>query len=302
MNDWLAMEYDEILNEAIMSETPILVVEGIDDVSVYEGFTDSLEKEIEVIAVQNLKDMNEGSRGVIDFIKALYDIQYDGEIEKYILGIIDRDARFYRGELIHLPALLILKWYSMESHFATKEAVKCVMENCTRTRGKLISDDLVSGIYNRILNSLMDLYYISLESMKNACERNYNGAVSFSMSVPQMRGTDKFNEVLNKQYELDEFAKERNINKNFDGLLAICKGKWLVGEFSRLLIKEIKQLNNHCSSGVIQQCQFCHNGRYDLCLYGFSVSYNESQICNIIKNNEGYTQFSYMREAINMMV
>ena len=44
MNDWLSMEYDEILNEAIMSETPMLVVEGVDDISIYEGICQQLDK------------------------------------------------------------------------------------------------------------------------------------------------------------------------------------------------------------------------------------------------------------------
>lgn len=62
MNDWLSMEYDELLNEAIMSETPIVVVEGVDDVPVYENLCFSIDGNHEVIAIQNLNVNMKGAR------------------------------------------------------------------------------------------------------------------------------------------------------------------------------------------------------------------------------------------------
>ncbi|MEH8173571.1 hypothetical protein [Aeromonas veronii] len=67
----LVLEADEILNEAIISGTPILIVEGIDDIQVYEDISDHAGKQVEVYAVENIGNLSEGCRGVIDCIRTV---------------------------------------------------------------------------------------------------------------------------------------------------------------------------------------------------------------------------------------
>lgn len=199
MNEWLTMEFDELLNEAIMSETPMLVVEGIDDISVYEGICSQTGKSVEVVAVQNLKNMSEGNRGVVEFINELYELDFGGNIEDYVLGVIDRDSRFYRGELLEVPALFILKWYSMESHFVTKESIRIIIKQCTRTQEKLITEELIENIYTRAVNNLMSLFYLSLECLKKACVTGYSSVASYKMNIPHLRNLGAFEDVENKK-------------------------------------------------------------------------------------------------------
>lgn len=85
-------------------------------------------------------------------------------------------------------------------------------------------------------------------------------------------------------------------------MLDICKGKWLLNEFIKILIQEIKNLKVKCELGEIDKCQFCHTGRNELCLYGFEGVYNESQISNVIKKNEGFTEFVYLKNRIANMI
>lgn len=302
MNDWLTMEYDELLNEAIMSETPMLVVEGVDDISIYEGICHQLEKYCEVVAVQNLKDMSEGNRGVIDFIKALLELNYEGDLDKYILGVIDRDSRYYRGEIVNVPAIFMLKWYSMESHFITRQAIRCVAEQCTRIQPKLLTDELVEMLYGKLMDTIMLLYYMSLECLKKACVKDYESLASYKMNVQHLKNIGAFELLAERKDSLDEFASQVGVSNDLNGLLNICKGKWLIGEFSKFLICEIKILKEKCFRNEIEKCQFCHSGNNELCLYGFEGVYNEPQIANIIKKNEGYTQFGYLRERIANMV
>lgn len=302
MNDWLTMEFDEILNEAIMSETPMLVVEGVDDISIYEGICSQVEKYFEVVAVQNLKDMSEGNRGVLEFINALQDLNYEGDLGQYILGVIDRDARYYRGEIVNNSAIFMLKWYSMESHFITQAAIKSVIEQCTRIQPKLLTDELIGMIYERLSVNLMTLYYLSLECLKKACVKEYDSLASYRMNVQHLRNIGIFESIVDRKEKLDEFAQQTGISNDMSGLLNICKGKWLIGEFCKLLINEIKNLKLKCLHDEINQCQFCYSGNNELCLYDFEGSYNESQVASIIKKNEGYTQFGYFKERIANMV
>ncbi|NCH59905.1 DUF4435 domain-containing protein [Cronobacter dublinensis] len=302
MNDWLTMEYDEILNEAIMSETPILVVEGVDDISIYEGICQQLDKYFEVVAVQNFKDMSEGNRGVIDFIKALLELEYEGDLGHYILGIIDRDARYYRDEIVNNSAIFVLKWYSMESHFITRQAIKCVIEQCTRIQPKLLTSELIEMLYEKLAEALMSLYYMSLECLKKACVKDYESLASYKMSVQHLKNIGAFESIVEREKELDEFAIHVGVSNNMAGLLNVCKGKWLIGEFCRILISEIKGLKTKCLHDEVDKCQFCYSGNDELCLYGFEGSYNESQIASLIKKNEGYTQFGYLKERIANMI
>lgn len=302
MNDWLTMEYDEILNEAIMSETPMIVVEGVDDISIYEGVCHQLDKYCEVVAVQNLKGMSEGNRGVIDFIKSLLELNYEGELDKYILGVIDRDARYYRGEVVDVPAILMLKWYSMESHFITRQAIRCVAEQCTRMQPKLLTHELIEVLYEKLIEHIMPLYYMSLECLKKACVRDYDSVASYKMNVQHLKNIGAFEVIVERKDSLDEFASQIGVTNDLEGLLNICKGKWLIGELSKFMICEIKNLKAKCLRNEIEKCQFCHSGNNELCLYEFENAYNEPQIANIIKRNEGYTQFGYLRERIANMV
>ncbi|MEI8706271.1 hypothetical protein [Pseudoalteromonas sp. B62] len=56
----LDLECDELLNEAIMSKTPIVLVEGVADIPVYEQLSEVNELKSEVYAIENIKGYAEG--------------------------------------------------------------------------------------------------------------------------------------------------------------------------------------------------------------------------------------------------
>ncbi|RKT91118.1 UNVERIFIED_ORG: hypothetical protein C7432_3621 [Pantoea allii] len=302
MNDWLTMEYDELLNEAIMSKTPILVVEGVDDVPLYENLCFSLGGNHEVIAIQNLKGKHGGSKSVVNFIEEVNMLGFSGELEKYIIGVIDRDARFYRGELNALPGLFVLKWYSMESHFITHDAIKVVLGQCTGLSRKLITDELINNIYDEIMELIMPIYFVGLESLRNACENEYASLASYSMSIDHLKNTGAFDKILTKKQELDEFASSKSIDSSVNGLFEVCKGKWLLNEFSSILIKKIKSLKFRCGAKEIECCQFCHIEASSLCSYKFESNYDTAQIRSIIKRHEGFTMFDYLKQRLSHMI
>ena len=212
----IVLEADELLNEAIMSGTGIIIVEGIDDVPFYEKLFSDTTNEIEVYAAENVlfdKDgvttsCGEGCDGVLRCLE-LADIDSESiDIEKYLLGIIDKDVREYRGQTINNPAILTLKHYSFESHFVNKETAKYLINISTRATDKLLQHHELDNIYNRVMDSVSNLYYISLEALKNSCVTAYSGSIGYSDSIESIknRGANTFS--TQKIGELDLFAHQ----------------------------------------------------------------------------------------------
>ena len=79
-------EADELLNEAIMSDTPIVIVEGTDDIPLYEDLIKSLNKNIEVYASENLiiSGNISGCVGVVNSLNKINEFSQNINIEKYI--------------------------------------------------------------------------------------------------------------------------------------------------------------------------------------------------------------------------
>ena len=48
-------EIDELLNEAIITGVPAILVEGIDDISVYDEISASVPFDVEVYAIENIE-------------------------------------------------------------------------------------------------------------------------------------------------------------------------------------------------------------------------------------------------------
>ncbi|WP_066152733.1 hypothetical protein [Aliarcobacter cryaerophilus] len=122
MSMYLKYEADELLTESIMSKTPIIIVEGIDDIQIYEDIVLSLNRDIEVYASENLliSDGKSGTNGVKTCLKKIYDNSNGIDFSKFIMGIIDRDASYYRRDPLDIKGLFILNLYSIESHFVNK--------------------------------------------------------------------------------------------------------------------------------------------------------------------------------------
>lgn len=299
----MVLEADEILNEAIISGTPILIVEGIDDIQVYEDISDHAGKQVEVYAVENIGNLSEGCRGVIDCIRTVRENAEELDIEPYILGIIDRDARFYRNEIPSDDAILLLNWYSMESHFITMEATKLVIKTLTRASSNLLDDKLISTIHEEIKGNLINLFFISLEALKNSCEETYDAVLGYSDSLQEIRGR-KLDKVINdnKKNDLIAFANLMKIECDWENLLRICKGKWLFSDYCQELKKKAHELKTLCETSLIAQCQFCINESYDKCLYKIQGNYQHTQIQDIITTNSRVGDFDYVRERISQMI
>jgi len=306
MSHLLSLEADELLNEAIMSSTPIIIVEGDDDVSIYDKITESLDKSYEVYASENIIELSDGKSGCSGVIKCLEEIEEhsDGiEFENFILGIIDRDASIYRGDDMDIKGLFILNYYSIESHLVNINSVRHILLNMTNTSTKQINENNIDSIiFSNLLTKLSQLYYISLDALKNACESEYNEDYKYS---------DKLGKIINDSYEdkmslkktdLDEFATMHNLSNDFNSLLLIVKGKWLLTYFIKMLQHELNNIKYLCKNAEISQCQFCATNKSDKCIFKLLFAYDEKTVKVLIMNEySNFTDINYIKERIDSL-
>lgn len=297
----LNFEPDELINVAIMSQTPVLIVEGVDDVPLYERITLSLQKDYDIYASENLLNLTcreSGCRGVIKALEKIEEIDFK-DYEKYIVGIIDRDVSTYLNIQYNLKGLFISKNYSIESDFINKEMILYLLETLTNATQKLIEEPLIDKIFKELIDKLIHcLYYVSLESLKNACNSDYVGEYTYEQAIEHIMNTDLSNFFSNKKEELDLFAKEKNISKNFANLLLISKGKWIINQFIFLLKNEFSELPRLCQNGEIKKCQFCIIGNEKKCLYKLVLNYNNGSVRNLMFRNLNHSGIDYIKTKL----
>lgn len=340
------LEVDELLNEAIMSSTPVVIVEGYDDISIYQNLADSVRNDIEVYASENiprvskryfsllnslswsnvkpshihffsfsyqlkrLKKTKNGKEGCDGVVNCILEIKYladtlneDIEYEKHILGIIDRDASIFRQDPNrNIKGLFILNSYSIESHYVTKDIIPNIINNLSMVPYTSIDSTLIDLIYANIMSSLSELYYLSLDALKNACEINYNSIFSYSEEgiVSIIKNTNYANRnslVMQRKNDLDAFASILNISNKYADILLITKGKWLLDYFIYKLDDEMKAMKDLCNNSIISQCQYCQNSSYDKCLYKVK-SFNNNSVKNFVLNEKDLTSLDYVKDKI----
>jgi len=294
----MAFEPDELLATAIMSKIPVIVVEGHDDVPIYERLAVSVNKDCEVFASENLVGV-EGCSGVIKTVESIRACSGDIAVEDYILGVIDRDVRPYRNECPTDPAILMLELYSIESHFVTTEAVQLIVRKVTGATAALFDEDDAEKVFNIVRNNLNYLYLLALEPLRKACESTYSADYGFRDKLKEILGRGYPNKLLeNKAEQLYEFAEAKGISESWEAILEICKGKWVLSTFMEVLRAEIENLPVHCKSTIISQCQYCINETFNKCLYRLKAKYTAPILEELIIQEPDLKRLDYIKSRI----
>jgi len=300
--DVLEYASDELLGLAMIMNTPIVIVEGYDDVPIYERLSAAASIDCEVYASENILRNKAGCEGVIENVGDIRDAADGIPIEKYILGIIDRDARFYRNDIPADPAILILKYYSIESHFANSESIQYVIPKVTRATAKLMSEDLHCEINAEITSRLMFLYLVSLEALKNACEKNYEASFGYGHSIQSILKQKLHESLEAKREDLIVFGGSLGLTSSWEDLLRICKGKWLLEMFTDELYNYIKDLPGLCKAAKVSQCQFCAKGELSKCLYKNPVFFSADIMRNHFFHNLECGELTYIKARMGRMM
>jgi len=294
----LAYTADELLNLAIMTKVPVLIVEGVDDIPIYERISMAASVNCDVYASETLAGGLEGCTGVINNIAEIRNISGNIPIENFVIGIIDRDVRFYRNEIPDDPAVFALDYYSIESHYISACSIEYLVPRFTKATKKLIKPETADNIYQSLCSGLSFLYYVSLEALRNACELDYVGEFGYSMSIKAILNKNLDKKLLEKQTILDVFAKSLGLSFSMDTLLKICKGKWIIEIYSDLLYEAIKNLPASCMDATIPQCQSCSNNEPNKCLYKKTSFVSADILMNQAYLNTDAASLNYIKDRI----
>ncbi len=296
-------EIDELLNEAVMTGVPSIIVEGIDDISIYSEISNSVPFDVEIYAVESIEGYGEGCQNVINAIKELNALPNNKHrLVENVLGIIDKDVRDFREEMPDVEPILVLNNYSIESHFVSKTIIANTLNLCSKVNRELINDSLCSLIMDDIEYKLLDLYYFSLESLRNSLDRGYESCFSYSYTSGRINDTTIKKAIFNKRSELDIFASNHRLSPCLDTLKSIAKGKWLIDVFSEELLKSINNLQGLCEEHKIETCKSCVIKAFNKCLYRIREGVTKKTVKSLAYANTDGEEFLYIVNRIKNII
>lgn len=281
---------NNLLANAVITQRPLIVVEGKDDIQFYDTICERIQRKFKIIAVENINGYTEGCDKVINLTSDLQHILTSNtDLQSLYLGIIDKDVRNYRDRnhfnMINAYLnMFILNYYSYESHYITLNIIKKIIRQFTFINNELISDEFIENIYQEVTTRILNiLYYPSLEALKNATSQNYLSEVGYSDKLNGFtKNPIKVANISAKINDLDNLAINFNLSKNFNDLKLFSKGKWVIECFSEEIKDILVNLKENCKNGIINQCQYCENGVIDKCLYKPKPLLNNTNIASLI--------------------
>lgn len=296
------MEFNlnEIYIQSIMTKIPTVIVEGVDDVPVYDSICSDLEFKLNVIAVENIESFEAGCGGVVSAANQLKDINDNKHNPKnWVIGIIDKDVKDFREEIPENNMIFTLNQYSMESHFVCKEIVDRLIPIATRATKELRDSGVSDYLMTRVSEAIDQLYLYSLDALKGAINPEYTSVFKYSYNYGRIKDITIKGEVLLRRQELLEFADSLGLVQCISDLKKISRGKWLLNLFCEELEKSFKSLHEACGSHSIKTCQFCMNEAKEKCLYKIRDGITNNTIKAIAFQNTDVSELDYIRHRLS---
>lgn len=232
--------YDQI-SLAKSEKTPFIIVESIDDRQIYDRLARQIEKNATVYQVSEFDEYTNGCTAVIDLVQKIQPDFQENAIDKYVLGIIDRDARPYKDQqdwegVQNLQGLFILKYYSIETYFANRQSLAKMLTKITYATPQDLREELLDYFLAKEQETLPMLFYISLDALKEHClgkeqYKAFNIYDEKESTVVDSNRFRRFEETVlpNKKADLDHFRLEKGIA--LEEAKLVIKGKWYLYHF-----------------------------------------------------------------------
>lgn len=300
----IEMKYDleEVFQASVMSSMPTVLVEGLDDIALYDKIVNKFQKMAEIVAVETIEGFDKGCRGVIAAAENIDGIQSDRySPNDYMLGIIDRDVREYRGEMPESECLLVLRFYSIESHFVNIEVIDHVLKIFTKGTLTMFSQELKESILRDCIGNMELIYLASLEALKGSLDSCYSADFSYKKSFGSLKNKNLSDKIFDKKTDLLDFASSLSVNYDLESLKKICKGKVLLDFFSEELAKSLNKLPNECGVGSVQRCLMCASGVDNSCMYNLVSGFSSKQIPETSKQVYDSEELSYIKERVELL-
>lgn len=304
---------NHLFTDAIFHKKPLVIVEGKDDPKKFRNIFEKSSNKKPLIKASELINKNEaekygaGYKGVSAIIKDLFDnpIHNKNDLFKYILGVIDKDSSKYCERTgCDYPILYVLKYYSIESYFISKESIGFIFDFLIDGENHNLTDQIFENNYEKFkIFALEQLYYPSLEALKLSCVDGYDCIGGYSTHPSHIKNMVKDDLYLPKISSLDSFALDKNIQKNFDFLFDICKGKWFLARFIEFSLSESGKLENLCSDSV--KCDYCAENLSDKCVYKVEgvihANAIEKYLFNSLPKMDAYKEFDDIVSRYDLM-
>lgn len=279
----------EWVNTTKLTKQKVIIVEGINDIRVYEKFAESPSVHIDWIG--SISGFAGGCDAIIRLAKELSTCNIESIDSKFLL-IIDKDVRDFKGNLPEFSFVFTLKYYSIESYFVSFEHASYFLNFNTRVPRRDL-EEISHAFFEEYTKNLRHLYRISLAALSNSL------ADVKDEKLPSYGEDGAF---LNKKYEslaldIQSYEAKLNISESFENLKVICKGKWLISHFVNSLIDFCRSLPQKCQSRSITTCSGCEKG-HKPCLYApQTVTKGEVERC--LKEFLRTTDFKHVNERIS---
>lgn len=297
---------NEVLLNAQELGEKVILVEGVDDVQLYEnlfhneGYIVLAIENVETITSESGECYQPGCHGVKIAIEDITSHE-DGNtdlIGSNMLGIIDKDVSDYRGEVVESDIVVNLRHYAIENHFIEPQTVYLLLKNYSKS-AKLIDEELADKIFSDILVDMEILYLITLDSLKGALDSDYQAIFGYSSPDACYKNESKLNSLLERKDELEEFSNAQGLSYGIDLLKNTTKGKWALQAFCEFLPSHVSRLVEKCKNNQIKQCQFCATGKHHHCLYRLNDGVNNKTLKSNVYNFYSIDSLKYIHDDVN---
>lgn len=207
---------EERYADAKLERKPLILVEGVDDVPFYNRLCEMLSKSATVVPIDTLKGhTNCSCDDIIRAVKKITDhTAQKEECKQLLLGIIDGDTRWFRNEVPQNPCIYVFEFYSFENYLINKSNIQHLIKQYTSISEDFLDSSLLEWFKQDENGEMERAYYVSLESLKTACDREYavSSVAQYSKNIEEYLKSDiSYQKVIAKKEDLDSFAQEQQI-------------------------------------------------------------------------------------------
>lgn len=299
-------DLDELLVESIITNTPLIIVEGKGDVKFYENLCAELpNKDFQVLPVEYFEGYSEGCESVIKAVSDLQDkFSERPENVQYVLGIIDRDVRGFRGELPKdLLGLFVLKYYSYETHFVSRRNLGKLVSHITNVHENNLNEQTLRYLESDLDFRYGELFVISLEALNTACNPDYVSIIGYDAEpgriVNSLSRSNLMDQLSAKSDELFIFAESLGVK--LSDLPLIAKGKWYLHTFCDSILAKIKGIFGKCKGKEIYQCPYCLIDQPQNCLWKLNMNLGTGDLANYILNFIDVEEVDYIISELSRL-
>jgi hypothetical protein len=301
----------ELLRQAIKEEIPVVIVEGPDDIKIYNKLAKETNKEVVVKAVEFIEGGEGANCHAIFSIISKNDFQ--SEIKKkdnrqWLLGIIDGDTIEYkswmkRESIENIIGLYQLKLYSFESYFVSEHNLKHLLVTITRMGSMSKITDITINYFLKKFKPIEEmLFQISIDNLIFLQNDKIKSSLD-SMKINEIINNPKVQiDLKERSKNINDFIETNNIDFEKDKK-KIIKGKKLFQTFYEIIRMELKAIPDNCRKISVDNCDYCSEDKKlrEKCLWKTTQYSNYDQFKPIVYLNTDNPEFNEIKNVINAL-